>query len=174
MSKLFGPVVQQGYVVPDMNKAIDHWTARGVGPFFILPDHLLDAWHYGEPTKCRIKAAFAAWGDQQIELIEPFEDSGPNVYSDFLKEHPEGGMQHVAVWCDDVDGTLEKLKEDGVDYVLAQRYKGTHAYLDMADAPGIMIQLMPTFDRYLELFRVAEAEAENWDGNTDPVRDLGW
>ena len=38
MSRIFGPVVQQGYVVPDMRKGIAHWLARGVGPFYLIED----------------------------------------------------------------------------------------------------------------------------------------
>ncbi len=36
MSVLFGPVVQQGYVVPDVELAMQHWLARGVGPFVFV------------------------------------------------------------------------------------------------------------------------------------------
>ena len=35
MSKLFGPVVQQGYIVSDIDEAMQHWITRGVGPFFV-------------------------------------------------------------------------------------------------------------------------------------------
>lgn len=174
MSTFFGPIVQQGYIVPDMDQAIASWVARGVGPFFILDDHVLQAEHYGKPVTTHIVAAFACSGSQQIELIQPLADSGPNVYSDYLAGHPEGGLQHVAMWCDDVDAKLAELTAQGVDYTLAQRYEGTHAYLDMADHPGVMIQLMPTFERYLDLFKVAQIEAQTWDGKTEPVRRVNW
>ena len=172
MSKLFGPVVQQGYVVPDIEAGLAHWLARGVGPFYVLMDHHLETEYYGTPANIRIKAAFAASGPQQIELIEPFADSGPTVYQDYLDRNPEGGLQHVACWCADVPAKVAEL--DGSDWVLAQRYKGTHAYYDHAKTPGVMVQLMPTFDNYLELFKTAEDEAATWDGVTDPIRDLGW
>ena len=35
MSKLFGPVVQQGSVVSDIDEAMQHWVARGVSPLYI-------------------------------------------------------------------------------------------------------------------------------------------
>ena len=35
MSQLFGSVIQQGYVVPDVEAAMRHWIDRGVGPFFV-------------------------------------------------------------------------------------------------------------------------------------------
>ncbi|MEN3952998.1 VOC family protein [Iodidimonas sp. SYSU 1G8] len=173
MSKLFGPMIQQGYIVPDLQAGMAHWLARGVGPFYVIPPFTLEAQHYGQPTECRITAAFACSGDQQIELIEPLAGSGPNIYDDYLKEHPEGGLQHLASWSDDVDAQLADLTARGVDYVLAQRYPGSHAYLDLRAAPGVMIQLMPTLQRYLDLFDVAQAEAIDWDGS-HPIRDMDW
>ena len=35
MSKFFGPIVQQGFVAPDIHLGIRHWLKRGVGPFFL-------------------------------------------------------------------------------------------------------------------------------------------
>ena len=34
MSKLFGPVVQQQYIVSDIDEAMQYWIARGIGPFY--------------------------------------------------------------------------------------------------------------------------------------------
>jgi hypothetical protein len=52
MSRLFGPVIQQGYGVPDIGAAMDHWLARGVGPFYIeehiRPIRKID-WSSGRP-----------------------------------------------------------------------------------------------------------------------------
>jgi hypothetical protein len=42
MSNLFGPIVQQGYVVPDLDATMAHWLARGIGPFLVFPDHQLE------------------------------------------------------------------------------------------------------------------------------------
>jgi hypothetical protein len=174
MSKLFGPVVQQGYVVPDMQKGIQHWLARGIGPFYLIEDIRLPAEHYGERMDCHIQAAFAYSGDQQIELIAVYEDSGPTIYGDYLKENPEGGLQHLAVWCDDVDGKLRELTERGINYVVGHRYINSHAYLDLVDAPGVMIQLMPTDHEHILMFDVIKQGAETWDGKTDPVRPPSW
>ena len=174
MSKLFGPMIQQGYIVPDLEAGMAHWLARGVGPFYVIPPFTLDALHYGRPTVCRITAAFACSGDQQIELITPLEGSGPSVYSDYLDANPGGGMQHLASWCDDVDAKLAELTAAGVDHVVAQRYPGSHAYLDVPGSPGVMIQLMPTIQRYLDLYHVGMAESARWDGHTDPIRTMDW
>ncbi len=174
MSRLYGPMIQQGYIVPDLRAGMEHWLARGVGPWYVIPPFSLDALHYGKPTVCRITAAFACSGDQQIELITPLEGSGDNIYSDFLAANPAGGMQHLASWCDDVDGALARLEADGVDFVVAQRYPGSHAYLDVPGSPGVMIQLMPTIQRYLDLYNTGVAESARWDGRTAPIRTMDW
>jgi catechol 2,3-dioxygenase-like lactoylglutathione lyase family enzyme len=167
-------MIQQGYIVPDLRAGMEHWLARGVGPWYVIPPFSLDALHYGKPTVCRITAAFACSGDQQIELITPLEGSGDNIYSDFLAANPAGGMQHLASWCDDVDGALARLEADGVDFVVAQRYPGSHAYLDVPGSPGVMIQLMPTIQRYLDLYNTGVAESARWDGRTAPIRTMDW
>jgi len=174
MSRIFGPVVQQGYVVPDMQKALSEWLARGVGPFYLSEDIRLPSEHYGERQESHIQAAFAYWGDQQIELIAPYPDSGKTIYGDYLETHPEGGLQHLAVWADDVDGKLAELKQQGVNYVVAHRYIDSHAYIDFPDAPGVMIQLMPTDELHIRMFDIIKDAAENWDGKTDPVRGRAW
>ncbi len=84
MSKLYGPMIQQGYIVPDLDAGMAHWLARGVGPWYVIPAVTIDGFHYGKPTTCHITAAFACSGDQQIELIAPLEGSGPNIYSETL------------------------------------------------------------------------------------------
>lgn len=170
MSKIFGPVVQQGYVVPDMQAALDHWIARGVGPFYLMDDIRLPSEHYGDPQETHIAAAFAMSGDQQIELIHPYEDSGRTIYADYLKENPEGGLQHLAVWVGDVDAELARLKDEGVNYIIAHRYINSHAYLDLPDSPGMMIQLMPQDDVHIKMFSVFADGAADWDGVSDPVR----
>jgi hypothetical protein len=164
--------MQQGYIVPDIQAGLQHWLMRGVGPFYLIAPFKLDALHYGEPTEVHMTAAFACSGDQQIELIEPMPETGPNIYSDYLRENPKGGLQHLAVWADDVDAKLDELSAKGCEYILAQRYPGSHAYLDMPRSPGVMIQLMPAIPRYLGLFNASKEAAASWDGKSDPVQPM--
>lgn len=173
MSKIFGPVVQQGYVVPDIQAAMEHWIARGVGPFFI-EEHISPPGEYdGKPNTVDISAAFAYSGDQQIEVIEPHSDA-PTIYADYLKAHPEGGLQHLAVWCDDIDAKLAELAAAGLKFKVWQRYGDGHAYIDSEDHPGTMIQLMGKNDVIDELFDLVREGAETWDGKTNPIRRIDW
>ena len=173
MSVLFGPAVQQGYVVPDIQAAMEHWLSRGIGPFFLESLRGYSGVYRGEEAQFDLDAAFAYSGDQQIEVIQPL-GSSTSIYSRFLLDHPAGGLQHLAFWVDDIDETLEKLERSGKQYVVAQRYGDGHAYLDSVDSPGVMIQLMAHTEGNDELFRVIREGSRDWDGETRPIRKIDW
>ena len=118
-------------------------------------------------------AAFAYSGDQQIEVIQPLDDS-PSIYRDYLDAHPDGGLQHLAFWCDTIAGTLAELEAAGLPFVVRQTYGDGHAYLDSATHPGVMMQLMKRGERIEELFSIIRHGADTWDGVTDPVRRIDW
>ena len=176
MSVLFGPVVQQGYVVPDVDVAIQHWLNRGVGPFFLTDISNFPGQYDGQPIMAEMRAGFAYSGDQQIEVITP-SAGHPSIYSDYLATHPEGGLQHLAFWVDDIDAKLTELADRGEDFRVWQRYGEpphyqAHAYIDSQSHPGTMIQLMARSDFYDLFFGMLRAAADEWDGKTDPVRML--
>jgi hypothetical protein len=150
-----------------------HWIARGVGPFFV--EHLrgFDAVVDGARVKTELKAAFAYSGDQQIEVIQPLGEV-PTIYSEYLASHPEGGLQHLAFWCDGIREKLAELSAEGARFRVRQAYGDAHAYLDSEDQPGVMIQLMARTPAMEGLFGIIRAAAESWDGASDPVRKIDW
>jgi catechol 2,3-dioxygenase-like lactoylglutathione lyase family enzyme len=173
MSKLFGPIVQQGYVVPDIQEAISHWVDRGVGPFFI-EEHIRPPGEFdGDAISPDLSAAFAYSGDQQIEVIQQHDD-GPSIYAEYLRENPRGGLQHLAFWVDDIDATLASVHETGARYRVRQRYGSAHAYVDSETRPGVMVQLMARSELMTGLFEGILRASERWDGVTDPVRKIDW
>ncbi len=176
MSTLFGPVVQQGYVVPDVEQAMQHWLARGIGPFVYVDIKNFPGLYADQPIMAAMQAGFAYSGDQQIEVIAPSVDH-PSIYADFLQRVPQGGLQHLAYWVSDIDAKLEELDAKGVNYKVWQRYGAppdyqAHAYLDLIDYPGVMVQLMARSDFYDLLFGLLQQAADNWDGRTAPIRVL--
>ncbi len=176
MSQFFGPVVQQGYVVPDVEAGMQHWLARGVGPFVFVDIKNFSGIYDAQPISANMQAGFAYSGDQQIEVIAPSQNH-PSIYKDFLDQTPHGGLQHVAFWVDDIDEKLAELDDQNIHYRVWQRYGEApdykaHAYIDMLDAPGVMIQLMARSDFYDLLFGALAAAAKQWDGKTHPIREL--
>ena len=72
MSVFFGEIRQLGYVVPDIEAAMDHWSrVLGVGPFFYAPRVPVEKFTYkGEPSSPITSVALANSGPVQVELIQ--------------------------------------------------------------------------------------------------------
>ena len=98
MSRIFGKICQNGYVVRDIDAAMKHWTeVLGVGPFYYIERVKMDWFRYrGEASDAEVSIALANSGDLQIELIQQRNDA-PSMYRDFLSSGREG-LQHMSYW----------------------------------------------------------------------------
>jgi 4-hydroxyphenylpyruvate dioxygenase-like putative hemolysin len=95
MSRIFGNIAQIGYVVRDIDAAMDNWAKHGVGPWFYVDRVQTDYFRYrGADSDMQMSVALANSGDVQLELIQPRNDA-PSMYKDFLDAGREG-MQHIA------------------------------------------------------------------------------
>lgn len=65
MSRLFGPITQNGYVVEDVEAAARFWAETlGVGPFFMLPSIRFERYSYrGQMADPELRIALANSGD---------------------------------------------------------------------------------------------------------------
>lgn len=174
---LFGPVMQMGFVVPDVERAAKHWAGLGVGPFFLLENIEFATCHYlGKPVKFGMRVAVGQWGAVQVELIQQ-TDAVPTIYTQF-DGSKHGGLQHLGVMTRSVADDLATLKARGIDAVQAGSTANgiNFAYVNTAELggghPGGMIELIehgPAIDGFFDLVRQA---AVDWDGR-DPLRRLG-
>lgn len=169
----FGPVMQLGFVVRDLDAAMAHWIGKvGIGPFFVL-DHVqfAEAWYRDAPADVDMSVALAQWGPVQVELIRQWNDA-PSIYTEFAgREH--GGLQHLGVMTQSVADDLALLRERGVAPVQwGSTGNGIRfAYVATDHHPGGMIELIehgPAIDGFFQMVRDA---AQGWDG-TRPVRRL--
>src|ERR1044072_9189429 len=83
MSRIFGAVRQNGYVVRDIHAAMKHWIeVMGVGPWYYM-DRVKTDWfrHRGKDSAVEMSIALANSGDLQIELIQQRNDA-PSLYRD--------------------------------------------------------------------------------------------
>lgn len=174
MSRRFGPIRQNGYVVHDIDAALAHWTGvLGVGPFFYFERvPIEDFRHRGEPSPVEVSIALANWGDLQIELIQQRNDA-PSMYRDFLAAGHEG-LQHVACWYESLDGILAEVAAAGTPVgqsgTIGER--GRFAYLETASHPGTVIEISEISGSKGRFFDHVRACAEGWDGS-EPVRSVG-
>jgi len=170
VSRIFGPIRQNGYVVRDIERALAHWTERlGVGPFFYIKHPPIEGFRYrGEPSDLDVGIALANSGGLQIELIEQRNDA-PSMYRDFLEAGNEG-LQHVAYWTQHMDHDLERCA--GLGYEIGQSgavgENGRFVYYSTEGMPGTVVELSEVSGAKGEFFKhIAEAAAE-WDGS-DPI-----
>lgn len=174
MTPRFGPVMQNGFVVEDLDRALDHWTrVVGVGPFFVIERIPFDkVWFRGEPADIDLTVAIAYWGDVQIELIRQ-NNVAPSIYTEFASRG-HSGLQHMGVVTESVERDLARLAVHGVHPVQhgTTRTGMRFAYLDTDHHPGGMIELIESGPALLKFFGMAREAARRWDG-TDPVRRLG-
>jgi hypothetical protein len=170
MSRIFGLARQNGYVVRDIEAAMAHWIALGVGPWFYTEAVRISDFEYrGKPGHIELSIALANSGDLQLELIQQRNDA-PSLGQDFLREHGEG-LQHMSAWTHDMAGDLARLQASGFTLV-QQGLIGRHrfVYFDTQGAhPSTTMELYDISggpDIYFEQIRAA---ALAWDGS-DPIR----
>jgi Glyoxalase/Bleomycin resistance protein/Dioxygenase superfamily len=171
MSRFLGEIRQLGYVVPDIQAAMDHWsTVMGVGPFFYNPKVPIEGYTFGgEPFAVENSVALANSGFIQVELIQTRNDA-PSMYRDFIKAG-NMGLQHVAYWTKDFDTDLARMLDQGfrVQMEGCVGKNGRFVYFDRESHPGTVIELSEVVGPKGRMFDMIRAASEEWDG-TDPVR----
>ncbi len=174
MSRRFGPITQNGYVVRDIEAALSHWTeVLGVGPFFYFEHVPVEDFRYrGAPSAVEVSIALANWGDLQIELIQQ-RNEAPSMYRDFLAAGREG-LQHVACWYPDLDPVLARASAEGIAVgqsgTIGER--GRFAYLETEAHPGTVVEVSEVSGAKGRFFEHVRKTAADWDGR-DPVRPMG-
>lgn len=176
MSRIFGPIRQNGFVVRDIEAALKHWTTvLGVGPFFYVERARIADFRYkGKLSDAELSVALANSGPLQIELVQP-RNEAPSMWRDFLLAGHEG-LQHVACWMETpaaMDAALAHAAALG--YEIGQSgtagENGRFVYLSTEAHAGTVVELSEACGAKAQFFqRVAEV-AQGWDG-TDPIRRL--
>jgi len=171
MSRFFGEIRQLGYVVKDIEAAMDYWSGKlGVGPWFYNPHVPISNYTYeGQAYEPHNSVALANSGAVQVELIQTRNDV-PSMYRDFLLQG-RTGLQHVAYWTQDYDADLDRLLAQGFRPVMGGEVgeNGRFVYFDTEYHPGTVIELSEVAGPKGKLFDMIRAAADGWDGS-DPIR----
>jgi hypothetical protein len=171
MSRIFGNIAQIGYVVRDIDAAMDNWVKHGVGPWFYVDRVQTDYFRYrGADSDMQMSVALANSGDVQLELIQPRNDA-PSMYKDFLDSGREGA-QHTAYWSNDFQALLDRALAAG--YTIGQEgsiggEQGRFAYLDTEVEQGTVIEISDISGPKGQFFQYIRDVAATWDGS-DPIR----
>ena len=171
MSRIFGAIRQNGYVVHDIEAAMRHWAeVLGIGPWFYVEHAPFRNFRYrGQPSDADVAIALANSGPLQIELIQQHNDA-PSLYRDFLQAGNEG-LQHVAYWTESFDADYARALAAGyrVGHEGVTGRFGPFAYFDTESHPGTVVELSDIGGPKRALFKTIADAADGWDG-TVPVR----
>lgn len=172
MSRFFGKICQNGYVVRDIEAAMDHWTrVLGVGPFYYIERvEMQDFICRGVASEIEVSIALGNSEDLQIELIQQ-RNTAASMYREFLDAGREG-LQHMAYWTKTYQADFDRLIALG--YTVGQQgqiggEKGRFCYFDTESHAGTVVELSDISGPKGEFFQHIRRVSENWDGSR-PVR----
>ena len=167
---LHGPVHHYGYVVDNLEKAIDHAIETlGAGPFFRIDHVPLDSMKSdGAPATFDHSSAFGECGDTLLELMEIHTAEPAAVEEGFALPRPQ--LHHIAFVVPSLEDGIETLAQAGIPAYLEATLGAIHfTYHDGSGTFGHDVELhqdSPDFQGFWTNIRGSNA---GWDGS-DPVR----
>jgi hypothetical protein len=162
-----------GYVVDDLERAAEQWAAvAGVGPFLVLEHVAFDEFTVdGQPALLDHSAAFAAFGDQFVEL-QVVHDFSPAATGRLFRAGQPGNLNHVAFAVADPAAESERLSGNGVPLVVRARTAGLGIVLhDVSAELGFAVELHQDGEALRGLFEQVRRAALGWDGR-EPLRQF--
>ena len=175
VSTKFGPIRQLGYVVRDLDQALERWLAAGVGPWYVFDPLSLERFHYrgGASIVPDVAIALSYSGELQVELIHQRDDT-PTLYRDFLAHSADGGLQHLGFMPDDYDAALASALADGWDVGHEGAAAGTRfAYIEGGNHPGTTVELIDLAEAMESFMAHLAAAAAAWDGHIGGIHRVG-
>ena len=175
MSVLPGPIRQIGYVVADLDGAIQSWIELGVGPWFVIRGLPMRALYRGEPCETTLSLALSNSGELQLELIQQ-EDHTPSIFTEFLAANGPGYHQ-LAYWTEDFNATMKAVADAGWPVVWSggEGFGVRFAYVEPPNSPAYISQIVEISeltDATVVSSTFIRDTAASWDGS-DPIRELG-
>lgn len=172
MNTPFGPVMQLGYIVENIEKTALTWVEQvGAGPFYLLDSVTLDHYQFrGTESKLELALGFGYWNEMQIELIHPLskEDS---LYTHALRDAP-GQLNHMATLVTDLEAALDENKlRDKVVQAGGMPDDQRFVYLERYLPGGFHLELLQAPQSTLGFFDMMQTVARHWQGGK-PVRSV--
>jgi hypothetical protein len=167
-------VMQNAFVVNDIDEAIQRWTTVfGAGPFFTTThDVLSNPTYRGKPQTWDAKIAVGQAGDLQIEFIEVLE-KGPNVYHEVIPKGTEG-FHHICISPPDFDATVAHYNDRGYETVCTAEFGDDMrvAFVNTYRDFGFMLEIVSENAFLRDAYRRIKEASVGWDGVTRPSRPI--
>lgn len=133
MSQTPNKIDHIGIAVSDLNQAIATYTTL-LGK---SPDH------EEEISREKVKTAFFAVGETNIELLEATSPESP--IAKYIEKQGRGGIHHICIEVDDIVAKLAELKANGVQLIDEIPKKGAHnklvAFVHPKALGGVLLEL---------------------------------
>jgi len=174
VSRLFGPMRQIGYVVPDLHEAMAYWASTcGIGPWFYFERSAFQTFTYNDKhhDDIDLTVGFANSGEIQLEIIQQ-RCRTPSMYIDFLARFPAGGMQHWSSWPVDYQTRYDAARALGYEVAMEGMHaRGPFAYFRNEGPTGAVIEMSELTPGRKAFFDMVRDAAVDWDGR-NPVRRM--
>jgi methylmalonyl-CoA/ethylmalonyl-CoA epimerase len=122
-----------GYVVRDLDAALDYYQGLGLGPRGEVRD-------VQTPAGARLRIGMIQAGNVELELFQPV--TGESTQGKFLITRGEG-IQHLGYAVKDIERETEALEADGVKLTMRGTPPiGKIAFFDTGDIGGVMLELV--------------------------------
>lgn len=166
-SQQLGDVRQLGYLVPDIETAVNAWMQhQGIGPWTIIKNIPLACTYKGKASQPTIDIALGYQGNMQIELIQQTNNE-PSPYLYYF-ENKLFGLHHTAYLCEHIDQSIEAAISQGQQVVCDIRMPdgGRYVYTQI-DSLGehVFIEYLAATDRMKAMLSEGIKAAANWDGS---------
>ena len=172
MQTPIGTIMQLGYVVDNLEQAVEQWHARtGVGPFYMMDAIGMDNYRYrGVSMPVEMRLAFGYWGSVQVEFIQPIGD-GETFYHHALRDGANQ-LNHYATIVDNIETLLdERALHDKVIHEAVMPSGLRFVYLEHYFPGGQHLELIEAQPSTVQAFGAMQAIAANWNGER-PLRPM--
>ena len=131
---MFKRIDHIGFIVPDIHAAIKFYEEKyGIKPGPIQ-------------TTQTLYASFVQFDNCKIEILEPLDKNGDYMQANWLREHPEGGLHHIAYETDNLEGAIADLDKKDCKAQMAIKPVPTFnekiCFLNQADTLNVLTELV--------------------------------
>lgn len=142
----FTQINHMAMVVKDVDKAVEHYEALGIGPFVNLHSGphgitVIERKIGGKPADdIKNITKGARIGQIELHLIQPA--GGWSLPMGFLEKRGEG-LHHLAFSVDDLDKEVAKLEKKGFKVLYRAKFLqgGGYAWFNFDEVGGVLVEL---------------------------------
>ena len=167
-----GPVRQWGFLVRDLDEAMTCWVEQlGIGPWWgyrnVTARSIID----GVETQIEMNVGLAYSHGVQIELIHQTNEANSPYRYFYERGSDAQALQQIAYMVPDVELAAEQCIARGMRETgrIVPLVGGPYIYLDSPEMRGLVTELMPFDQDFMDEYERCAREAETWDGR-EPFR----